>query len=64
MVANHQPLLNVDDLTQLLGISRRHVYRLSDTGLMPAPVRLGTSVRWRREDIDQWLSAGCPRVSP
>jgi prophage regulatory protein len=53
-------LLDVGAVARLLRISTRTVYRLSDRGAMPAPVRLGAAVRWRRADLDRWLEAGCP----
>ena len=37
-------LLDVQAVAELLGCSTRHVYRLSDAGRLPAPVRLGTLV--------------------
>jgi len=40
--------------------SPRHVYRLSDRGAMPAPLRLGALVRWDLDEIDRWIAAGCP----
>jgi excisionase family DNA binding protein len=55
-------LLNVRQVAALLGCSPRHVYRLSDAGRMPAPVRLSALVRWRRTEIEQWIAAGCPAV--
>jgi excisionase family DNA binding protein len=55
-------LLDVGALAALLNCSERHVYRLSDRGAMPAPVRLGALVRWRRLEIVQWISEGCPSV--
>ena len=54
-------LLNVDDVAAYLTYSTRHVRRLADAGAMPRPVKLGTLVRWRREDIEQWIADGCPR---
>ena len=56
------PLLDVRSVAALLDCSPRHVYRLSDAGRMPAPVRLGALVRWRRADLDAWLSGGCRAV--
>jgi excisionase family DNA binding protein len=52
-------LLDVRAVAQLLDCSARHVYRLADAGRMPAPVRLGALVRWRRQDIEDWLAGGC-----
>jgi excisionase family DNA binding protein len=53
-------LLTADDVGRLLSCSRRSVYRLADKGRIPAPVRLGNLVRWRRDELDQWLAEGCP----
>jgi len=55
-------LLDVQAVAEVLGCSSRHVYRLSDAGRMPAPVRLGSLVRWSRAAIDEWVAAGCPAV--
>jgi excisionase family DNA binding protein len=55
-------LLDVRAVAQLLDCSTRHVYRLADAGKMPAPLRLGALVRWRRQDLDAWLSAGCKPI--
>jgi excisionase family DNA binding protein len=56
-------LLSVRDLATLLGrCSTRHLYRLVDTGRMPAPVRLGRLVRWRRAEVLEWIANGCPPV--
>ena len=55
-------LLDVQDVAALLHCSARHVYRLSDAGRMPRPVRLGALVRWRRQVVLDWIAAGCPAV--
>lgn len=53
-------LLDVQAVAELLDCSTRHVYRLADAGRMPAPVKLGTLVRWSRTAIEDWIAAGCP----
>ncbi len=53
-------LLDVQAVAQLLDCSPRHVYRLADAARMPPPVRLGALVRWRRQELLDWLAAGCP----
>lgn len=55
-------LLAVVDVATLLAVSTRSVRRMADSGQMPRPLRLSSSlVRWRRSDLDEWLDAGCPR---
>lgn len=53
-------LLDVHAVAQLLSCSTRHVYRLADSGQMPRPRKLGALVRWDREELEKWLSDGCP----
>ena len=53
-------LLDVQAVAEMLGCSARHIYRLSDSGRMPAPVKLGALVRWNRAAIESWVAAGCP----
>lgn len=48
------------DAARLLGISRAHLLKLHSTGQLPAPVRLGRSVRWNRAELVAWLAAGAP----
>jgi excisionase family DNA binding protein len=55
-------LLDVAAVAELLGCSQRHIYRLSDSGRMPAPLRLGSLVRWSAAAIYAWIDAGCPSV--
>ena len=55
-------LLDVNAVGKLLGCSPRHVYRLSDAGKMPPPLRLGALVRWRRSAVLGWIDEGCPAV--
>lgn len=55
-------LLDVNEVAALLNCSARHVYRMSDTGRMPLPLKLGALVRWRRLEIGGWIAAGCPAI--
>ncbi|MCC6238755.1 MAG: helix-turn-helix domain-containing protein [Phycisphaerales bacterium] len=55
-------LLPVRAVAEMIGASPRHVYRLSDAGRMPAPIKLGALVRWPRRVVLDWIAAGCPAV--
>ena len=55
-------LLDVRQVAALLGCSARHVYRLSDAGKMPRPVKLGVLVRWNRQSVEDWIAEGCQPV--
>ena len=47
-------------LARLLGVSLRQVWRLNSSGKLPKPIRLGGSVRWRRDEIMAFIEAGAP----
>ena len=49
-----EKLLTLDDLADYLNVSRRTTYRLLKGGDLPA-YRIGSHLRFRREDIDGWL---------
>ena len=55
-------LLDVQAVAEMLGCSQRHVYRLSDAGRMPSPVKLGSLVRWSAAAIREWIEGGCKPV--
>jgi excisionase family DNA binding protein len=57
-------LINVKQVAKLLGVSTRAVATWSDSGRLPGKVKIGRSARWRLEDIQAWLKAGCPAISP
>lgn len=53
-------LLRTDDLAARLGLGRATIYRQVAAGRLPAPIRIGRAVRWRRAEIEDWVAAGCP----
>jgi len=53
-------LLDVKTVAKLLNVSDRTVYRLSDLTAIPAPIKIGTLVRWRLTEILEWVDNGCP----
>lgn len=52
-------LLTVHEVASILNASPASIYRLSDGGRMPRPVKLGASVRWSRAEIENWIAGGC-----
>lgn len=53
-------LLDIDQVSQIVHCSTRHVSRMVAAGSMPTPIRLGTLQRWSRTAIIDWVEAGCP----
>lgn len=55
-------LLDVQAVAEMLGCSARHIYRLSDAGRMPGPVKLGSLCRWSGVAIQEWVQGGCKPI--
>lgn len=53
-------LMTVREVAAMLKVSQRQVWKLTSAGRLPAPIRLGRSVRWRASDIDKFIALGCP----
>jgi excisionase family DNA binding protein len=53
-------LLTATQVAAVLSISKRQVWRLADSGILPGKVHVGRLARWRKDAIDKWIAAGCP----
>lgn len=53
-------LLTAHDLAALLRVSLRTVRCWDAGGRLPQPIHVGRSVRWRRDEIREWVEAGAP----
>ncbi len=60
--AGEQPLLllSAEALADRLGFSARTIWRLRSAGKLPPSLKIGGSIRWRSQEIDAWIDAGCP----
>ena len=53
-------LLSANDVAILTGLSRRTIFRMKCTGLMPPCIKVGQgAIRCRRSDIDLWIEWNC-----
>lgn len=58
-----QLLLTAREAAALCAIGERTLWRWSRSGVSPAPVKIGgAAVRYRREELLEWIQEGCPRV--
>jgi len=55
-------LLTKEEVAKRLQLSVRTIYRKSQDGEMPAPVKVGRVVRWRSDVIDNWIENDCRPV--
>lgn len=52
---NDKVLLNIKDLEGMLGLKKSWIYARLAKGEMPRPINLGTTKRWHRDTINEWL---------
>lgn len=57
------PLLTVDAVALYMQVSTRTISRWWRAGQFPEPVRIGGSLRWRAEDLRNWLAAPSKRYN-
>ena len=55
--AKPEPLMGVDDLAEFLGIPKHSIYAWRKTNGGPPAHRIGKHLRWRREDVEEWLES-------
>lgn len=48
-------LLSVAQLCTMLNVSRSTIVRMQQSGSLPGQIKLGRSVRYHREEIENWL---------
>jgi excisionase family DNA binding protein len=56
-------MIDAKGVARMLGCSSRHVARLAENGRLPSPVKIGRLVRWPRQTLLDWISAGCPATN-
>lgn len=62
METQEKELLNVREVAALLDLSPRTVWRWSDSGRMPRPVRLSSLAKWRMRELREWIDNGCKPI--
>lgn len=53
-------VLTAQQVGKCPSVSPRTVWRYDSAGAIPKPIRRGRLVRWRADEIDAWIDAGCP----
>jgi prophage regulatory protein len=56
-------LMTKFEVASLLQLSTRTIYRKVQEGVLPAPVKIGDTSRWRKYEIEEWIQSGCPSSS-
>ena len=54
---NSPDLLTVDDVAELLKVSRSTVYEYLKRDHLPQPVKIGPRLaRWLRQEVEEWIA--------
>ena len=59
----HARLIDAAAAARLCGVSKSGWWAFHAAGRCPLPVRLGRATRWRRDELSDWIDAGCPSRS-
>jgi len=57
-------LITAEEFADLMQVSVRSIWRLRSAREIPEPLRIGGNIRWRREEVRQWIESGCPQPTP
>jgi len=55
-------LLTKEEVADKFKMTVKWVEEAACSGKIPAPVSLDGHIRWREEEIDEWIQAGCPVI--
>jgi predicted DNA-binding transcriptional regulator AlpA len=65
MVEQLEPLLNIDQVCEGLGMSKAHFLKLRTEGIGPPAVRLGERrIAFRARDVNAWSASRLEAVKP
>lgn len=53
-------LIDANEVARMCSMHRASWYKAVASGKAPASVRIGGMVRWRKDEIEAWIAAGCP----
>lgn len=49
-------LLTIDEICEMLKISRKHIYAMIKTSGLPSQIKIGSSSRWKKVEIETWVN--------
>ncbi len=59
---NMSKLLTQKDLIDYLQVTRQTIYQWRRRGIFPKPYQIGKFLRWKQEDIDQFVNQHTARI--
>jgi predicted DNA-binding transcriptional regulator AlpA len=53
-------IITANELSLVIGVTPRQIWRLKAEGKLPRSLRIGGSVRWSVKEVAAWIDGGCP----
>lgn len=60
MTMEETVLLTAEQSWALCNLGKSAWYKNKSSGKIPAPVKIGGALRWRRDELLAWIAADCP----
>ncbi len=61
MTIDNLKMITKVEFAEILNISVRSLQRKMNRGELPAPIKIGKTLRWIRSTIQDWIDNGCPK---
>jgi excisionase family DNA binding protein len=52
-------LLTIDEAAERLRVHRSYIYKLINAGVLPQPIKLGRSARFKASELDKAIKSLC-----
>ena len=52
-------LISAERFAEMIEISQRTLWRWLSARRVPVPIKVGGTVRWRLQEIKDWIAGGC-----
>lgn len=52
----HLEMLTVEEVAQVMKVTRKHIYSLIKTADFPKQIKIGSSSRWKKTEVENWLN--------
>ncbi len=62
-VEGERLLVGANNLAWCFDVDPNTIRRWAATGIMPKPLRIGSSQRWNVTEVRAWIEDGCPPVA-
>ena len=56
---NTEYLLTIDEAADRLRVHRSYIYKLINSGVLPQPIKLGRSARFKASELDKAIKSLC-----